>query len=94
MKSAFELNIPQTLEDVCDPQQIAVGVATEIGIDPTVRHGAALGYIPVIVTDAWGAGNGEAAKQSIEGLKFTGDAVETNTETICATLRRRPAFVA
>jgi nicotinamidase-related amidase len=94
MKSAFELNIPQTLENVCDPQRIAVGVATEVGIDPTVRHGADLRYIPVIVTDAWGAGNGEAAKQSIEGLKFTGDAVETNTETICATLRRRPAFVA
>ena len=36
---------------------IIVGVATEIGIEPTVRHGADLGYISVIVTDACGAGN-------------------------------------
>jgi hypothetical protein len=71
---------------------IVVGVATEVGIDPTVRHGADPGYIPVIVTDACGAGNEEAAKRSIEGLEFTGDAVETNTETVCATVRRRPAF--
>jgi nicotinamidase-related amidase len=28
-----------------------VAVATEIGIEPTVRHGADLGYIPVVVTD-------------------------------------------
>lgn len=26
-----------------------VGIAMEIGIEPTVRHGADLGYIPVIV---------------------------------------------
>ena len=35
---------------------IVVGVATEIGIEPTARHGADLGYIPVLVTDACGAG--------------------------------------
>ena len=34
---------------------IIVGVATEIGIEPTARHGADLGYIPVVVTDACGA---------------------------------------
>src|SRR6266568_3076703 len=51
---------------------IIVGVATEIGIEPTVRHGADLGYIPVLVRDACGAGNEDAARRSIEGLKFTG----------------------
>jgi nicotinamidase-related amidase len=60
---------------------IIVGVATEIGIEPTARHGADLGYIPVLVTDACGAGNEEAAKRSIESLNFTGDAMFTNTET-------------
>ena len=69
---------------------IIVGVATEIGIEPTVRHGAYLGYISVIVTDACGAGNEEAAKRSIESLKFTGDALFTNTNSICAALRKRP----
>jgi nicotinamidase-related amidase len=65
---------------------IIVGVATEIGIEPTARHGADLGYIPVLVTDACGAGNEEAAKRSIESLKFTGDALLTDTETICQVL--------
>src|ERR671935_3032822 len=66
---------------------IIVGVATEIGIEPTARHGADLGYIPVLVTDACGAGNDEAAKRSIESLKFAGDALITDTETICQVLR-------
>jgi nicotinamidase-related amidase len=70
---------------------IIVGVATEIGIEPTVRHGADLGYIPVVVTDACGAGNEEAAKRSIESLKFAGDAIMTDTETICAVLRPAPS---
>jgi biuret amidohydrolase len=68
---------------------IIVGVATEIGIEPTARHGADLGYIPVLVTDACGAGNEEAAKRSVESLKFTGDALLTDTETICHILRNR-----
>jgi nicotinamidase-related amidase len=68
---------------------IIVGVATEIGIEPTARHGADLGYIPVVVTDACGAGNEEAAKRSIESLKFAGDALLTDTGTICDVLRNR-----
>ena len=68
---------------------IIVGVATEIGIEPTARHGADLGYIPVVVTDACGGGNEEAAKQSIESLKFAGDTLVSDTETICAVLRQR-----
>ncbi len=28
-----------------------VGVAMEVGIEPTARHGVDLGYIPIIVTD-------------------------------------------
>ena len=70
---------------------IIVGVATEIGIEPTARHGADLGYIPVLVTDACGAGNEEAAKRSIENLKFAGDTVLADTEKICAVLRQRAA---
>ena len=70
---------------------IIVGVATEIGIEPTTRHGADLGYIPVLVTDACGGGNEEAAKRSIENLKFAGDTVLADTEEICAVLRQRAA---
>ena len=68
---------------------IIVGVATEIGIEPTARHGADLGYIPVLITDACGAGNEEAAKRSIESLKFAGDALITDSETICDVFEKR-----
>jgi nicotinamidase-related amidase len=67
---------------------IIVGVATKIGIEPTARHGADLGYIPVLVTDACGAGDEQAARRSIENLKFAGDALLTDTQTICATLQK------
>jgi nicotinamidase-related amidase len=70
---------------------IIVGVATEIGIEPTARHGADLGYIPVLVTDACGAGNDQAAKRSIETLEFTGDALIADTETICQVLQKQSA---
>lgn len=64
-----------------------VGVAMEVGIEPTVRHAADLGYIPVIVTDACGAGNENAAKQSLASLEVAGDAMMTNVETICSVFR-------
>ena len=63
--SAFEgtpLNI--VLRD-CGVRVFAiVGVATEIGIEPSVRHGADLGYIPIVVRDACGAGHAEAAARA------------------------------
>lgn len=72
-----------------------VGVAMEVGIDPTVRHGADLGYIPVIVRDACGAGHEEAAQRSVASLEYAGDAVFTDVATISALwsarTRDRPA---
>lgn len=82
--SAFEgtpLNI--ALRDCGINSFAIVGVAMEIGIEPTVRHATDLGYIPVIVTDACGAGDDSAASRSLESLKFAGDAMLTNVETIC-----------
>ena len=64
-----------------------VGVAMEVGIEPTVRHGADLGYIPVVVRDACGAGHAEAAERSIAGLAYSGDAVLSDVESICAAFR-------
>ena len=63
-----------------------VGVAMEVGIEPTVRHGADRGFIPVVVTDACGAGNPSAAKRSLEALAFTGDAIMTDIATITGLL--------
>lgn len=86
--SAFEgtfLNI--ALRDCAINSFVIVGVATEVGIEPTVRHAADLGYIPVIVTDACGAGNEEAGERSLDSLKFVGDAFMTDVETICNLLQ-------
>jgi nicotinamidase-related amidase len=65
-----------------------VGIATEIGIEPTIRHGADLGYVPVLVEDACGAGSEEASRHSLELLKHAGDALITETATISALLRK------
>jgi len=87
--SAFEgtlLNI--ALRD-CGVRAFAIaGVAIEIGIDLTVRHGADLGYIPIVVRDACGAGHREAADRAIAGLEFLGDALFTGSEEIGGLLRR------
>jgi len=64
-----------------------VGVAMEIGIEPTVRHGADLGYTPVVVKDACGFGHRDAADRSIASLEFAGDALFTNVEAICSQLK-------
>jgi biuret amidohydrolase len=63
-----------------------VGVATEVGIEPTVRHGADRGLIPVVVTDACGAGNPAAAQRTLDALAFTGDAILTDVSTITGLL--------
>lgn len=89
--SAFEgtfLNI--ALRDCGINSFVIVGIATEIGIEPTVRHGADLGYIPVIVTDACGGGNEDAAERSLLSLQFTGDTVITDVETICTLFNSLP----
>jgi biuret amidohydrolase len=65
------------------------GIAMEIGIEPTVRHGADLGYVPVVIKDACGFGHRDAAERSIATLEFAGDALLTNVDTICAQLGRK-----
>lgn len=65
-----------------------VGIAMEIGIEPTVRHGADLGYIPVVVKDACGFGHSDAAARSIASLEFAGDALLTDANTFCAHFER------
>jgi nicotinamidase-related amidase len=63
----------------CEVDAVAVvGVATEIGIEPTVRHAGDLGFIPVVITDACGAGNADAGARAIDTLEFLGDALLTD----------------
>lgn len=66
-----------------------VGIALEVGIEPTVRHGADLGYVPIVILDACGAGHQDAAARSVASIEFTGDACLTNVDTICTHFRRK-----
>jgi biuret amidohydrolase len=76
----------------CNINAIAlVGVAMEIGIEPTARHAADLGIIPIVVADACGAGDADAAERSIEALKFAGDAIITDSDAFCQALQRHQA---
>ncbi len=73
----------------CGIEAIAVvGVALEVGIEPTVRHAADLGYIPVVVTDACGGRDEVARQRSLASLAFAGDAMLTDAATISTLLRR------
>jgi nicotinamidase-related amidase len=62
------------------------GIATEIGIDPTVRHGADLGFIPIVIEDACGHGHKSAAERSMENIRFMGDAFVTSIKELRQTL--------
>lgn len=68
---------------------LIVGVAMEVGIEPTVRHGADLGYIPIVVTDACAGGHAEAADRAMESLRYAGDALFTDVAGVCEVLRTR-----
>jgi biuret amidohydrolase len=86
--SAFE-GTPLTfaLRD-CGVTAVAVaGIAMEVGIEPTVRHAADLGFVPIVITDACGAGHPDAAKRSLDSLAFAGDALFTDTITFCRHVR-------
>ena len=56
------------------------GIALEIGIEPTVRHAADVGIVPVVIADACGAGHADAGQRSIDQLAFLGDAFITDEE--------------
>ena len=87
--SAFEgTPLDMALRDCGIDAFAIVGIAMEIGIEPTVRHGADLGYIPVVVKDACGFGHRDAAERSIASLEFAGDALLTDADTFCTQLGR------
>jgi nicotinamidase-related amidase len=67
-----------------------VGVALEVGIEPTVRHATDLGYIPVGVTDACGSRDQAAAERALASLAFAGGSLQTDSATISTLLRGSP----
>ena len=68
-----------------------VGIALEIGIEPTVRHAMDLGYLPVLVTDACGSRDRAAAARSLATLAAFGGSLQTDVKSIAPLLRRAVA---
>jgi nicotinamidase-related amidase len=50
---------------------VLVGAVLEIGIEPTARHAADLGLLPVVVDDACGVVEPEAAQRSLASLDYS-----------------------
>jgi nicotinamidase-related amidase len=87
--SAFEGTYLQiALRDCGIRSFLIAGIALEIGIDPTCRQGADLGFWPILVQDACGFGNEEAAKHSIASLQHMGDTIISDVETVCRLMQR------
>jgi nicotinamidase-related amidase len=85
--SAFEgTPLDIVLRDCGVISYLIAGVALEVGIEPTVRHSADLGYVPIVVRDACGAGNAAAAQRSLDSLAFAGDALIADTDEVCSLL--------
>lgn len=68
---------------------IIAGIATEVGIEPTVRHGADLNLIPVIVVDACGSRTQVLKDRSLATLRETGEVVISTVNEICSSLQPR-----
>jgi biuret amidohydrolase len=87
--SAFEgTYLEIALRDCGIRSFLICGIALEIGIDPTCRQGADLGFWPVLVQDACGFGSEDAAKHSIASLQHMDDTTITDVQTACALLSR------
>jgi nicotinamidase-related amidase len=85
--SAFEstfLNL--ALRDAQVESFIIAGIALEVGIEPTVRHGLDLNLIPVVAADACGSKTLEAFERSLATMKETGEIILCSAAEIIASL--------
>jgi biuret amidohydrolase len=88
--SAFEgTPLDLVLRDCGIVSVAIVGVALEVGIEPSARHAADLGYVPIVVTDACGAGDRAAGERALETLRFAGDALLADTAAFTRALAAR-----
>src|SRR5882757_2305637 len=88
--SAFEgtfLNL--AMRDAHLEAFIIAGIALEVGIEPTVRHGLDLNYVPIVVTDACGSKTAEAKARSLSSLEETGEAISISTSALVSALKPR-----
>jgi nicotinamidase-related amidase len=90
--SAFEgTPLAYALHDCGIRSIVIMGIATEVGIEPTARHASDLGIIPILLGDACGAGHQDAAERSLASLRFAGETVITDVASFVeAVARGRP----
>jgi nicotinamidase-related amidase len=67
---------------------IIAGIALEVGIEPTVRHGADLNYIPLVITDACGSMSKELKEATLDSLETTGEVISLTTAQITSLMTR------
>ena len=85
--SAFEGTPLATAWRDCGLAGVAiVGIALEIGIEPTVRHATDLGLVPIVLVDACGSGRAEAGARALETMRFVGEAVLGEVDAFAAAL--------
>jgi biuret amidohydrolase len=87
--SAFEstfLNI--AMRDAHLEAFMIAGIALEIGIEPTVRHGLDLNFLPIVVADACGAKTIELKQRSLATLTDTGEIKTFHSAEVIAAMRR------
>lgn len=90
--SAFEGTPLATAWRDCGLVGVAiVGIALEIGIEPTVRHATDLGLVPIVLADACGGGRAEAGARALATMRFIGEAVIGESSNFAAALARAPA---
>ncbi len=87
--SAFEgTPLAFALRD-CSISALAItGIATEIGIEPTTRHATDLGFIPVLLADACGAGEAAAGERALETMRFMGETIISDVDSFVKLLNR------
>jgi nicotinamidase-related amidase len=88
--SAFEGTPLNAVLRDCGVTAVAfAGIALEVGIEPSLRHAADLGFVPIVIADACGFGHQDAAARSLESLRFAGDTVVTDEAAFIGALARR-----
>ena len=68
---------------------VLVGAVLEIGIEPTARHAADLGFLPVVVDDACGVVDTHAAERSLAGLDYSLLSYRSSSQDVVDAFRGR-----
>ena len=66
---------------------VLVGAVLEIGVEPTARHAADLGFLPVVVDDACGIVDEDAAERARASLDYTLMCYRSTSDAVVAALR-------